>query len=134
MKGFETALTMSGGLFRLIAPEAAVDAGHNKIEAGENVVGVVEGAIGADVGFNALEDAERPPEFLIERIDLLMLLKYFIDGEATRIVCRLRVIGDAEIAVASFTGGFGHFPKCVDAIGKVGVNVKQALEVLLLNE
>ena len=58
MKGFEFGLTMRAVCSALSRLKPLWTLATTKSKRLENVVGVVEGAIGADVRFNALEDAE----------------------------------------------------------------------------
>jgi hypothetical protein len=78
-----------GGLLAFLAAKTTMHAGHDKIEAGEDVLRVVEGAVGADVRFDPFEDAEGLSEFVIQRVDQLVLTEDRIGGKAARIVCRL---------------------------------------------
>ena len=50
----------AGGLLFLIQLEATMNTRDDEVEPVKNFVGVVEGAVGQDIGLDALED----PEFL----------------------------------------------------------------------
>src|SRR5258708_38213501 len=77
--------------------EPPVDARHNEIEADEDIVGIVEGAISKNIGLDALQDPEGLPEFLVEPIDFAMLLLDPLDRKPPGVVGGLGMIGDAEI-------------------------------------
>ena len=81
-----------------------------------------------------LEDTEAAAEFLVERLDLLVLAQDVVDGEATRVVCRARMVGDAKIVIAELKRGFGHLAQCVHPVGIVGVDVQKAFEVFGLHQ
>src|SRR5262249_53252798 len=61
------------GLRLGIEPEIAVDARHNEIEARQHLVRIIERAVGEDIGFDALENAEALSVALVQPVDLLML-------------------------------------------------------------
>jgi hypothetical protein len=63
-----------------------VHAGHHDIEGVEDIVGVVQRAVGEDVRLDALEDAETAAEFLIERIDQGVLAEDVVDGQAAGVI------------------------------------------------
>ena len=56
-------------LFLAIHLEAAMHARHHEIATLQDCVGIIEGTIAEDVGFNALEDAKILSEGLIELVD-----------------------------------------------------------------
>jgi hypothetical protein len=62
-----------------------VYAGDYKIKARENVVGIIERAIGQDVGLNAFENAEALAIALIEPLDLRVLCCNLFYRQATSI-------------------------------------------------
>ena len=68
----------AGGLLFLFQLEATMNTRDDEIEPTKNFVGVVEGAVGQDIGLDALEDPEflakalvEPVGFLVLRVDLL---------------------------------------------------------------
>jgi hypothetical protein len=81
---------------------------HNEIEAAEDLIGVVEGTIRQDVGFNPLEDAEAVAITGVELFDRFMLCRDLLDGQSAGIVSGLRVVCDTEVGKTSFAGGFCH--------------------------
>jgi hypothetical protein len=70
--------------------EAAVHARDHKIEPGHNLIGIIQRAVGEDVGFDALEDTEALSKTLIETINLNMLLFDLVDRQAARVMCGFR--------------------------------------------
>src|SRR6185312_6315796 len=82
--------------------EPAMDAGDHEIEAGQHVLRIIQRAVGQDVGLDALQDPEVLSEFLVESSSLAMLLFDLFDREAARIVCRLRMVRDAENLAAAW--------------------------------
>ena len=59
---------------------------HDEVEAGKDVIGIVERTVSQDVGFNAFEDAEFVTVSLVEAVDLGMLLFNLFDGKPARVV------------------------------------------------
>ena len=53
-----------------VEAELAVHARDDEIEAAQNIIGVIEGAVGQDVGLDAFEDAEARAELGVEAIRL----------------------------------------------------------------
>ena len=92
---------------RLGLIEMAVDAGHHVIEACQHAVVIIQAAIGQDVAFDALEQANAL-ELFIELVDLRLLLpdpfwtEPVSDGQGGR------VVRDAQILVAELLGGRRH--------------------------
>src|SRR5438105_1242961 len=66
--------------------ETAVHACDHKIKAGQNVVRVVEGAVGEDVGLDAFEDAEALAVPSVELVDLRVLGFDLLDRQATSVM------------------------------------------------
>src|SRR4030095_535369 len=109
-------------------------AGHDEIEAFENVVRIVERAVRTDVGLDALQNAKTAAVAAIDAVDLTMLLDDCVNAQAACIMRRLRVVGDAKVAVAAGAGSLRHFLKRMHAIGESGVNVEETFEILLADE
>ena len=114
--------------------EPPVDARHNEIEAGEHVVGIVEGAISKNIGLDALQDPEVLPEFPVDPIDFAMLLLDPLDRQPTGVVGGLGMIGDAEILETALARGLGHRFQGLGAIGRVGMAVQDSAQVLVGHE
>jgi hypothetical protein len=94
----------------------------------EDIVRVIQRSVGADVRLDALEDLETAAE--IQSV----LAEDVVDGQPTRIVCRHRVVADAQVLISKIAGGFGHLAKNVRPVGEIGVDVEHAFEVLFLDE
>ena len=107
---------------------------HHDIEGVEDIGRVVQRSVGEDVRVDALEDLETAAEIFIERIDQSVLAEDVVYGQPTRIVCRRRVVGDAQVLISKIAGGFGHLAKGVRPVGEIGVDVEYAFEVLFLDE
>ena len=114
--------------------EPPVDARHSEIEAGEHVVGIVEGAISKNIGLDALQDPEVLPEFPVDPIDFAMLLLDPLDRQPTGVVGGLGMIGDAEILETALARGLGHRFQGLGAIGRVGMAVQDSAQVLVGHE
>ena len=109
----------------------------------EQVVLVVELAVGPDLELAAVQQAEalgrrlgrRGPGRLlgrvprVERGDDLALLLDPIGREAAGDGQRLGVVGQDLVGVAAPAGGLGHHLDRVDAVGPVGVGVQVAAQV-----
>ena len=55
-------------------------------KSGQNLVGIIEGAVAEDVGVDALEDLKRLAEGLVDLVDLALLRGHFVGLEAAGIV------------------------------------------------
>ena len=77
---------------------AGVDAGDDDVEAGEQLVRVVERRVGADLELGAMEDPERR-ELGVQPRDLGALRLDAVRGQAARHPERRRVIGEHDVLV-----------------------------------
>ena len=75
MRGFEIARSRRAVCAFSIQLEAAMDTRDDEIEPIKNFVGIVEGAVGQDVGLDALEDPEFLAEALVEPVGFPVLLR-----------------------------------------------------------
>ena len=107
------------GLRCAIEAKAAVDARNDKIEACEDLIGIIERTIGQNVALDAFEDAKLARVFAVETVNLGMLCGDLTDFEPAGVVGRLRMIGDPEIFIAACARRFRHDLQGVDAIRKV---------------
>ncbi len=77
----------AGGLF-FVHAQVGVNGGDDKVEAGEQVVGIVEAAVVEDIAFDAFENAERR-QFGIQGVDFSPLGQYPVLLQAVGIESRL---------------------------------------------
>jgi hypothetical protein len=82
----------ASGLLCLVASEAAVDACHNEVEGGENIVRIVQRPIREDIRLYTLEEAKVAAELLVQRVDFVVLPGDVVYGQTSRIVRRPRMI------------------------------------------
>jgi hypothetical protein len=76
------------GLCFPIELEAAVDAGDHEIKPVEDIVRIVQGAVGQDVGFNSLQNPEFLAELPVEPVGLAVLLLDLLEREPAGVVRR----------------------------------------------
>src|SRR5215207_664070 len=114
------------GLRLPLHAELAVDAADDEIEAAQNVVRIIERAVRQDVGLDPLENAEAAVESGIEAVDLGVLRRDLLDRKAARVMRRLRMIGDADVAISAAARRLGHLRERVDPVGGVGVGMQDA--------
>jgi hypothetical protein len=81
------------GLSLPVQLEAAVDARHDEVETLQNLVAIIERAVGQDVGLDALQDPEFLAEALVEAVGLAVLLLDLLQGQPAGVVRRLRMVG-----------------------------------------
>ena len=93
-RGERAAGELLGGL---AAP--GVDAGDDHVEAREELVGVVERRIGADLELGAVQHAERR-ELGVHPGDRVALLLHLRGAQAARDAERRRVVGEHDVLVA----------------------------------
>src|SRR4051794_8661421 len=86
-------------------PKAAMHAPHYEIEARQHVIGVIERAVGQNVGFDAFEDPELPRKVRVQLVREHMLSIDLLDREPTSVVSAPRAVGHPEVRVAPRTGG-----------------------------
>jgi hypothetical protein len=82
----------------------------------EELVGIVERSVGQDVRLDPFENVKAAIVRRIEPVDLSVLFVDLGDAETARIMCRLRMVGDAYIAVATAAAGFCHRLQRVDTV------------------
>ena len=82
-------------LFRQL--EAAMDACNHEIELFQYVVRIIQRAVREYVCLDPFQDTEFAAVTLVQPVGLAVLLRDFLDREPARIMCRLRMVGDAEI-------------------------------------
>ena len=108
--------------------ERRVDRRGHDVKSREDLVGVVEPAVGADVDLRAHEDAERR-ELRVERRGLGEAGLDPFERKSVRHPKPRRVVGDGEIAVAFRLRPQRHRLERVAAVGPVRVRVKVAPDV-----
>jgi hypothetical protein len=91
--------------------------------------GIIEAAVGQDVGFDALEDAEIPAIASVKPIDGACLRDDFFHRKAARVMRGFGVIRDPEVLVSARARRFRHDVERVDAIREVGMSVHDAADV-----
>ena len=108
--------------------ERCVERGDDPVELGEELVGDVDGPVGADVGL----DAAQHPERLDAGVDLLDLLPLRLHPPLAQVV---RVVGQRQEPVAERTGGVRHLLDRRLPVGRPGrVAVELTHEVRHLDE
>src|SRR5215210_389687 len=85
------------GLGILVQTESAVNARYDKVEPRQDIIGVIKGTVGQNIGFDALEYAKLAPTGRVQPIDFFVLALDFCDAETACVVGRLGMIGYAEI-------------------------------------
>ena len=109
--------------------ERGVDAGHHPVELGEQVVVVVERAVGQDVDLGAGEQPKAATP-RVERPHLLNPLRQPLRGDVVAEAVAGGVVGDREVGVAAAPRRLGHLLERVVAVGDRGVAVEVAPNVL----
>src|SRR5581483_6602454 len=122
------------GLLLLVQLEPAVDARHDEVEAGEDIVRIVERAVDEDVRLDPVEDVKPPAVLPVEPGDLRLLLGDLIEAEPAGVEGGARMVGNAEILVAARERSVGHFFQRVDPVRGDGVGMEDAAEVVLLDQ
>src|SRR4051812_33768576 len=122
------------GLRFPIELEAAVDAGDHEIEPVEDIVWIVQGAVGQDVGFDSLQNPECLAELPVEPVGLAVLLLDLLEREPARVVCRLGMVRHSEILKAALSRGVRHRLERLCAIGRVGVTVQDSAQIAVGDE
>jgi hypothetical protein len=112
-----------------VEAKAAVDARDDKIEACKHLVRIVKRAIGQNIALDAFEDAKAALVFAVQAVNLGMLGGDLVNAEPAGLVCRSGMIGDPEILIAPGTCRFRHCFQSVDAIGEIGMGVKDPADV-----
>ena len=131
--GFSIAASDPLGHGLLADPEGGVDAGDDPVELGEQLVGVVELAVGADVDLGAGEQAEAALA-LVSVADLLDPLREHLVGDVVAEAVARRVVGDREVGVAALAGSLGHLLERVAPVGEGRVAVEVAADVADLDQ
>jgi hypothetical protein len=96
----------------------------------EDLVGIVERSVGQDVRLDPFENVKAAIGPRVEPVDLSVLFVDLGDAETTRIMCRLRMVGDADIAVAMAAAGFSHRPQRVDTVRGVRMGMQHAVQIV----
>ena len=113
--------------------EGGVDAGDDPVERLDQVVGVVERAVEADVDLRAGEQAEAALA-LVPRADLLDPLPEPLGGDVVAEAVAGRVVGDRHVGVAALAAGLGHLLERVATVGEGRVGVQVAADVVELDQ
>ena len=103
------------------------------VERLDQVVGVVERAVEADVDLRAGEQAEAAFA-LVPLADLLDPLPEPLGGDVVAEAVAGRVVGDRHVGVAALAAGLGHLLERVAAVGEGRVGVEVAADVAELDQ
>src|SRR5215207_11424593 len=115
--------------------EGGVDAGDDPVEGGDEVVGIVEGAVEADVDLRAGEEPEvLLAVTLVPGADLLDPLPEALGGDVVAEAVAGGVVGDRQVLIATVARRLGHLLDAVTPVGEGGVGVEVALEVADLDQ
>ena len=87
--------------------EAGMDGADRVVEFAQQVVGIIERAIGEDIDFGGFQDADAV-QAAVQLVDEADLLPEIFDRHAARDFQALRMIGDADVFVAAVARGVGH--------------------------
>ncbi len=117
----------------LADPEGGVDARHQPVEAPEQLVLVVERAVGQDVDLAAGQQLDPLHTLVGLRHELDLTLELFRRDVVSEPVAG-GVVGDGEVVVAPFAGRGPHLLDRVVTVGGVGVAVEVAADVLQRDE
>ena len=126
--GFSIAASSRAGHLLLVVAEGGVDAGDHPVERGQEVVGVVEGAVDADVDLRAGEEAEAALA-LVPLPDLADPLPEPLLGDVVAEPVAGRVVGDRHVGVAAGAAGLRHLLQGVAPVGEGRVAVELAADV-----
>ena len=105
-----------------------VHARDHHVDAGQQLLVLVERAVFQDVDLDAGEDPERR-EVVVERVHDLELLAQTVGREPVGDLEARRVVGEREVLVPEVAGLAGHRRDRVAAVGPVGVGVQIALQL-----
>ena len=105
-----------------------MDAGDHPVERLDQVVGIVERAVEADVDLRAGEQAEAAFA-LVPGADLLDPLPEALGGDVVAEAVAGRVVGDRHVGVAALASRRRHLLQRVAAVGEGGVGVQVAADV-----
>ena len=108
-------------------PQLGVDAGHDDVESGEQVVVAVERAVFEDVDLDAGEDPERR-EVGVQPVEHVELLQKSLAREAVRDRQAGRVVGQHHVLVSELDRGASHLLDGRSAVGPVRVAVAVAAQ------
>ena len=126
--GFSIAASDALGHRLLGDRERGVDAGDDPVERRQQVVGVVERAVEADVDLRAGEQAEAALA-LVPLADLLDPLPEPLGGDVVAEAVAGGVVGDRQVGVAALARRLGHLLERVAAVGEGRVGVQVAADV-----
>ena len=116
-------------LARLV--EIGVHRGHQNVEVGEEIVIPVQGAVGSDVEFGAVQN--RDSVAASRRGQLASLLKNLLAGHPLHRHQR-GVVSDGAVAISMAGCGGDHVVQVSEAVGEIGVHVKVADDVRCLDK
>ncbi len=118
-----------GSLLAALA-EAGVQAGDDKVEFGQHLIGEVERAVGANLHLRAVEHAEVGAERGVGRPHLGRLLPQPFDRQAVGHAQADRVVGDGHRPQAAVARGAGHLQHAQRAVGPGRVHVQVVADVV----
>src|ERR1043166_2963985 len=76
--------------------EVGVNRGDHEIEGFQNIIGVIQRAVGQDIAFNSLQDLKTRKLF-VQRVDLPLLLEKLFNWQSSGVNGGARMIADAEV-------------------------------------
>ena len=117
----------------LVIAEGSVHAGDHPVERSQQLVGVVERAVGADVHLGAGQQPESAPA-LVPLADLADPLPEPLLGDVVTETVTGRVVGYRHVGVAAGATGFRHLLQRVASVGERRVAVKLAADIAELDK
>src|SRR5260221_3358589 len=108
--------------------EVGVYGGDDQVEGRQDIIGIVQGSVIQDIGFDAFENGEGG-EFAIELFDLRVLLENAIFFQAVGIECAFAVVADDEVFEAFFYAGGCHFFEGIGAVAPGAVAMDDGFDV-----
>ena len=96
---------------------------QHDVEPLQHVIVEVEGAVGHDVDFDAVEDLDTG-DFAPKRFDLRTLLRHLFERQPAARPGTLRVVGDGHVLVTELLGGAHHRVQGVTAVAPIRMRVQ----------
>jgi hypothetical protein len=113
--------------------ERGVQRGHHPVELGQQLVVVVERAVGKHVDLGPGEQTQ-PVEAGVDLAHALGVAAQLTGGYVVAEAVRGRVVRDRQVLVAALERGTGHLLDGVASVGGSGVAVQVAADVLEANQ
>ncbi len=112
---------------------AVVDAADDPVGLGQNIVGQIKFTVFQDIQFDTLQDGD-PLHPFVQLIDFLPLLPQSFGVQPVGHGDTFGMIGNRDIFQATTLGFGDHFLQRVLPVGRRGVHVKIATDILKLNQ